>query len=191
MHLLIATIKFRVHRAWFAVRDWLQSPLTLVSRVGIKTGDRVVDYGCGAGSYALPAADVVGPEGHVFAVDENPLAVRHVRQAANDRGVTNMTVIESDRALPIASQSIDVVLLFDVIHDVADRQGVLAELQRVLKPQGLLAVRDHHLRETRLRGLMERQGAFRFVSQRGGLHRFAPDRASPVAQAGQSRAGSG
>jgi len=171
---LKAAIKFGVHRVWFAGRDLLQPPLSLVQRVGIKPGDRVVDFGCGSGSYSLPAAALAGPTGQVFAVDENTHAISCVERAVQHARVGNVTPIESSGALPLPSDSVDVVLLYDVIHDVTDQTGVLQELRRVLKPDGLRSVRDHHLPEQRLKEIVERPGLFRFVSVRRGLYRFAP-----------------
>ena len=187
MHTLVAAIKFGVHRIWFAGRDLLQPPMMLVSRVGIKPGDRVVDYGCGAGSYALPAAVLAGPAGHVFAVDENPHAIRHVQRAIRAQGASNLTVIHTDGVLPLPSQTVDVVLLYDVIHDVSDQQGLLAELHRVLQPQGLLSVRDHHHSEQRLRRLLAERGLFRFVTKTRGGYRFAPAPPEPAPDGSEAR----
>ncbi|MBU0608258.1 MAG: class I SAM-dependent methyltransferase [Armatimonadetes bacterium] len=172
---LKAAIKFGVHHVWFAGRDLLQPPLDLLRRVGIKPGDCVVDFGCGSGSYSLPAAALAGPTGQVFAVDENPHALRCVERTIRGEQVTNVTPIASDGRLPLESDSVDVVLLYDVLHDVRDQENALQELRRVLKPDGLLSVRDHHLSEQRLKDAIARPGLFRFVSVRRGLYRFAPE----------------
>lgn len=173
-----AGLKFWVHNLWFMGRDRLRPPLEMVRPLGLQPGDRVVDYGCGAGSYALPAADLVGPTGHVYAVDANPHAIRYVRDLVRERGLANVTVLESDRVLPLPSATVDVVMLNDVIHDLRDRPGVLRELHRVLKPAGALTIRDHHFSRQRLERVLTAQGLFRLVSSDRGLHRFAPQPAT-------------
>ena len=69
-----------------------------------------------------------------------------------------------DTGLPDAS--IDVVLLYDVFHDLSDGPKVLQELHRVLKPAGVLSFSDHHMSEEQIVAEMVRPGLFR-LSRRG------------------------
>jgi ubiquinone/menaquinone biosynthesis C-methylase UbiE len=87
---------------------------------------------------------IVGPSGHVHAVDIQPAAADMVRDRARGAGVANVTAIVADRDTGLASGSVDVVLLYDAIASIADRRGVLAELDRVLKPSGVLSVWVEH-----------------------------------------------
>jgi ubiquinone/menaquinone biosynthesis C-methylase UbiE len=111
---------------------------------GVEPGQTVLDYGCGPGHYTIPAAMIVGPSGHVHAVDIQPAAADMVRDRARGAGVANVTAIVADRDTGLASGSVDVVLLYDAIASIADRRGVLAELDRVLKPSGVLSVWVEH-----------------------------------------------
>jgi len=168
-----AAIEFGLHRLFFAMRDRRYPPLDLVQAAGIVPGNRVVDFGCGSGSHVVPAAMLTGPKGHVYAVDANPHAIRHVKRLVVDRGLTNVTVAQTERAVPLPPQTVDVVLLNDVLHALRDPQPVLCELQRVLKPEGHLVVSDHHLSRERLERMLGAQSLFRFVTTEGTLHRFA------------------
>jgi ubiquinone/menaquinone biosynthesis C-methylase UbiE len=63
--------------------------------------------------------------------------------------------------------SVDVALLYDVIHMVSEKDGVLAELARVLKPGGLLSVSDHHLEEPEVIATVQARGLFTLIRTGG------------------------
>lgn len=136
---------FGVHRLWFAVRDLLTPPEGILQAIGVGEGKRVLDYGCGAGGFSMAAARLVGPSGQVYAADGNAAAVQYVRGRVRREGLGNVQVIHTDRATGLGNGTIDTVLLCDVLHDLEDAEGVLRGLRRVLKPGGILSVRDHHL----------------------------------------------
>lgn len=138
-------VSFGVHRLWFAVRDLLTPPEGVLQAIGVGEGQRVLDYGCGAGSFSVAAARLVGLHGQVYAADGNAATVQYVRGRVRREGLGNVQVIHTDRATGLESGTIDTVLLYDVLHDLQDAAGVLRELRRVLKPGGILSVRDHHL----------------------------------------------
>ena len=125
---------------------------------GIRAGMTVVDFGCGPGRYTIPAARLVGAEGEIHAVDVHPLAIRMTERAAVVAGLKNIKTVRSDCATGIPSGSIDVVLLYDALHDVEDRDAVLGEIRRVLKSGGRIAYRDHSLQGEELRSLMRANG---------------------------------
>jgi len=143
----IRTLDFKLTLLWFRVRDLFSPPGRILDEVKIEEGFRVLDYGCGSGSFTLVAAERIGPSGRVYAADINPLALEHVQEAAAKRGLRNVEVIHTDCATGLESGTVDVVLLYDTYHDLEDPTGVLHELHRVLKPQGILSFSDHHMRE--------------------------------------------
>jgi len=134
----------------------------------------VLDYGCGIGSHVVAAAELVGESGKVYAVDIHPLAVRAVEKAAAKRGLRNLQALHTDRAVGLAGGSVDVVLLYDVLHHLAAPERVLGGLRRVLKPQGVLSVSDHHLRQDDIVGRVTSSGAFRLVERGKSTLKFAP-----------------
>lgn len=113
-------------------------------RAGVTEGRIVLDYACGPGYYTVEAARIVGPSGHVYAVDIQPAAAAMVSDRAVKAGLDNVTAITSGLDTGLPSASVDLVLLFDAIAGIVDKRGVLAELDRVLKPQGPLAVWVEH-----------------------------------------------
>lgn len=111
---------------------------------GLGPGLLVLDYGCGPGHYTVAAARLIGPKGRVHAVDIQPAAAKMVRDRARAARLENISTQVSDRDVDLASDSVDVVLLYDAIAGIGDKRGVLAELDRVLKPSGTLSVWVEH-----------------------------------------------
>lgn len=63
--------------------------------------------------------------------------------------LANVETIHSDCKTGLPDNSVDAVLLYDTFHDLSDPDGVLEELHRVLKPDGILSFSDHHMKKMR------------------------------------------
>jgi ubiquinone/menaquinone biosynthesis C-methylase UbiE len=162
----MSDFNFRGMSFIFKMRDIFQPPKKVLAEVKIEQGYSILDYGCGPGSYATVAAELVGEAGKVYALDIKPLAVEQVKKAAAEKGLTNIETILSDYATGLPDGSIDVVLLYDTLHDLREPDKVLAELHRVLKPGGLLSFSDHHLKEDEIVTRLTGNGLFQ-LSGRG------------------------
>lgn len=115
-------------------------------RIGIREGQMVLDFGCGSGDYTIPAAEIVGEEGVVYALDKNRGALDELMRKAEAEGLGNIERMETSGRLKIdlEGECIDVVLLYDVLHHyyfprAVDRERILHEVHRVLKPDGFLS----------------------------------------------------
>ena len=157
---------FRIMSSIFKVRDFLRPRREILKEMEIKPGFHILDYGCGPGSYSVIAAELVGPEGKVYALDIHPLAIQSVQNAASKKNLTNVETICSDCATGLENSSIDVVLLNDILHDLSDPNAVLEELYRVLKPGGILSCNDHHMKEADILTRITGKGLFR-LSKKG------------------------
>ena len=119
----------------------LIDPGTLWAELNLPPGITFLDLGCGQGNYALAAADRIGPTGVVYAVDlweEGIAALKERAARANLK-----PLVAPAGQVPIASLSVDVGFMATVLHDLAEAgtaAGALAEVARVLKPGGLLAI---------------------------------------------------
>ena len=110
---------------------------------GIHAGDTVLDLGSGAGVDALRAARLVGPTGHVIGVDMTPEMIERARENARKSGDTNLEFrLGEIEALPVESNSVDVVLSNCVINLVPDKHRAFQEIHRVLKPGGRFIISD-------------------------------------------------
>ncbi|QEE16911.2 class I SAM-dependent methyltransferase [Promethearchaeum syntrophicum] len=119
--------------------------IKILNEIPLKTGDIILDYGAGPGDYAIEAARMVLPNGHVFSADIHPLAEKYVQKKTESNGISNITTITTDCELYINDKSIDYVFIFDVIHHLENLQQHLNEFKRVLKPSGkLILLVEHH-----------------------------------------------
>jgi ubiquinone/menaquinone biosynthesis C-methylase UbiE len=125
--------------------------LKFLKKIGLKSGQRVLDFGCRVGHYTIPVAKVVGDGGIVFAVDKEQHALNELEQKARANNLKNVKIIKTSgqTTLDLESESIEVVLFYDVLHylEKNDRKQLYQEAQRVLKQNGLLSVYPKHTLE--------------------------------------------
>ncbi|MBN1693285.1 MAG: class I SAM-dependent methyltransferase [Dehalococcoidales bacterium] len=140
-------LDYKIMSLGFKIRDAFKPRSRILEEVGIKKGHKVLDYGCGPGGYVIPVTKSIGDSGVLYALDIHPLAVESVQTLISKKGLANVEVICSDCETGLADESVDVVLLYDILHHLENRDEVLSELHRVLKSEGVLSVTDHHLNE--------------------------------------------
>jgi len=162
---------FKLMSFQFKLRDFFRPRGKILKEVGIQPGFQVLDFGCGPGGYILPVAKLIGASGKIYALDVNPAAILTVKSLAA-RHKLNVETVLSDGATGLPDGSIDVALLYDVLHHLKNPGAVLAELRRVLKPDGILSVSDHHLEEQDIISRITGAGLFR-LSRKGKLYNFS------------------
>jgi len=137
-------------------QQWMQSGAqAFLMRAGIAEGQIVLDFGCNRGNYALPAARAVGQTGRIYALDRNAEALKELAAAAQKEGLENVQCLhltDDRRGIPLPAGSVDVVLLYDVLHrgylpEPEQREFVLRNIHRVLKASGLLSLYPTHLKK--------------------------------------------
>ena len=109
----------------------------------VEPGAIVLDLGCGAGTDLLIAAQMTGPTGRVIGVDMTSAMLDRARESADAMGLDNVALHEAlIESLPLADASVDAVISNGVIDLVPDKDAVLDEIDRVLRPGGRLQLAD-------------------------------------------------
>jgi ubiquinone/menaquinone biosynthesis C-methylase UbiE len=150
----------------------VRNPYKLLNAAGLKKGQKVVDVGCGPGFFTIPAAKIVGAEGHVYAVDVHPRAVARVKKKVEKMALTNVTPLcsnASNTGLP--GGSVDLAFLFGLRYIASGLESVISELHRVVKPGGILSFEKTRGPEGRLIKEVE-QGGFAYTGKCGRIFLF-------------------
>jgi ubiquinone/menaquinone biosynthesis C-methylase UbiE len=137
----------------------VRNPYKLLKAAGLENGYKVLEVGCGPGFFTIPAARIVGDEGHVYAVDIHPRAVERVKKKIEKEALSNITALcinASDTGLP--RESVDLAFLFGLRYIAGGLENVISELHRVLKPGGILSFEKTRGSESELIQEVERGG---------------------------------
>jgi len=128
-----------------------QDGVAFLRDIGVRQGDKVLDFGSRVGHYSIPAAFAVGRRGMVYALDKDSEPLDQLIGKAKELGLSNIKTMRTPARIDVAveNNTINVVLLYDVLHYFAlgNRRRLYQEAFRVLKPNGLLSVYPKHTAE--------------------------------------------
>ncbi|WP_029037377.1 arsenite methyltransferase [Salinimicrobium xinjiangense] len=110
---------------------------------GIRKGDTVIDLGSGAGNDCFVARHETGAEGKVIGIDFTPAMITKARINADKLGFNNVEFREGDiDDMPVNDDTADVIVSNCVLNLVPDKNKVIAEIFRTLKPGGHFSISD-------------------------------------------------
>ncbi len=126
--------------------DSFANPEENVRKMGVTEGNCVADLGAGSGAYTLALARAVGHAGVVYAVDVQKALLARIKNAATQQHLDTIETvwgnIEEPQGTHLKAALVDVALLSNVLFQVDDREALLREAKRIVKPTGTVVIID-------------------------------------------------
>jgi predicted methyltransferase len=136
--------------------DWLERPEReseelpdeVLEVMALEVGDVVADLGAGSGYYTRRMAPLVGPDGHVYAVDIQPEMLEILERNMGEEGITNVVTVLGEVDDPMLPPGeIDWIFLADVYHEFSDPEPMLEGMREALAPGGRVALLEYRVED--------------------------------------------
>ena len=113
----------------------------VLGEIALRENDILADIGCGIGYFSIPAAQLIGPNGMVYALDVKSEMIEEVEKRAKESNLDNIrTVITNEYDLKLEDKSVSCAFICTVLHEIEDRIKFLNETKRILRNTGKIAV---------------------------------------------------
>jgi ubiquinone/menaquinone biosynthesis C-methylase UbiE len=154
-------------------------PKAILAKLGLDAnGGDVLEFGCGYGTFTIPAALTV--RGKVYALDIEPEMLAISKAKADAAGLHNIELIQRDfveEGTGLADGTVDYVMLFNILH-AEERMELLREAWRILQPSGKLAIIHWNFDSVTPRGpsmgIRPKPGQCRVWAQEAGFAAISP-----------------
>ncbi|MHA1985490.1 MAG: class I SAM-dependent methyltransferase [Promethearchaeota archaeon] len=124
-------------------RKFIQKPETIAKRMNLKPGMIIIEIGPGKGSYTKAIANSVLPDGKVYALDIQESIINRLKKRIEKENIENIIPrIDDAYNLSFGDESVDRVLMIACLPEIPDPVRVLKELNRVLKPDGIISLSE-------------------------------------------------
>ena len=124
--------------------DGFLNPEEAIEAWDVRPGDKIADFGCGAGFFSVPFGQRVGPNGKVYALDIRPEALEATRAKVKLFHLFNIESQRADLELPrgsnIRDESLDKIVISNILFQVQNKNAVAQEAYRILRKGGSLMV---------------------------------------------------
>jgi len=152
---------FAKHLGEFQFKSWLNKNASeFLAEVGIIKGQSVLDFGCGSGTYTIPAAKLLGESGRVYALDVSRKALDRMEEKAKREGLRNIVRIDAsgEEDIPLEAETLDLMLVIDVLQEIDNKEALLDEAHRTLKIGGVITVYPMHMATEEVEELVTSRG---------------------------------
>ncbi|MFC4874199.1 class I SAM-dependent methyltransferase [Negadavirga shengliensis] len=121
-----------------------------ISNLPVTPSSVVADIGAGSGFYTFRIAPVV-PEGKVYAVEIQDNAIQYLKERSKESGQNNVEVVKGNEKSPnLPANTIDLVIMVDVYHELLYPREMLQEIKKALKPDGKLLLIEYRGEDPKL-----------------------------------------
>lgn len=118
----------------------LKNPYRLLESAGLRSGQKVLEVGCGPGFFTIPAAKMVGEKGLIYAIDVNQRAIKRIEEKKRKYGIDNIRPILGNAANSgLEDNSFDLAFVFGLRYIAGGLGNLVSEMQRILKAGGILS----------------------------------------------------
>jgi ubiquinone/menaquinone biosynthesis C-methylase UbiE len=118
-----------------------QPPELVLKTIGIKPGMIIGEVGAGRGRYTVQIASRIGPSGKVYANDIQEDYLKYIEKRCAEQGLTNVeTVLGSLTDPKLPSAALDMVIMVNVVHCLAEPVALFRNIKKSLKPGGVIAI---------------------------------------------------
>jgi len=157
---------FRIMSFMFGVVDLIKSNDNKLVPFNMKKGQTVIDYGSGTGRYLPKASEFVGDNGQVYAVDIHQLAIDSAYKRIKKYKLKNVKPVLTDgTTVDLPSSLADIIYALDMFHMVKDPGSLLVELNRLIKPNGILYLEDGHQARSSTREKVLKSGCWIIIKE--------------------------
>lgn len=116
-------------------------PYEILKKLGLQEGDIIADIGCGIGYFSIPAADIVGSKGIVYAMDIELEMIEETERRAVGNGMANIRpIVTAEYDLKVGDSTVSFAFACLVLHEVEDRVRFIREIKRILKGNGKIVI---------------------------------------------------
>jgi arsenite methyltransferase len=115
----------------------------IIETLALQLGQKVADIGAGGGYFSIRFAEIVGINGHVFAVDTNPDFLKFIEESAKEKGLRNVSTVLATENSPTLPEIVNLIFMRNVCHHIVDRIEYFRKLRKLLKPDGRIAIIEY------------------------------------------------
>lgn len=116
---------------------------SILNRLALERGMRVLDVGCGPGRLSVPAAHRVGPSGQVTALDLQPQMLQQAQARAEAGNSHNIQFVHGGIGTGVVpADTFERAILVTVLGEVVQKEAAMAEIYAALKPSGILSITE-------------------------------------------------
>ena len=146
-----------------------KNPYKILESAGLKKGQEVLEIGCGPGFFTIPASEIVGESGKVYAIDLNPFMIERVKKKIEEKDIKNVVAIIGNASKTnLPDESVNLAFIFGIRHVFGGIENVIAETRRVLKNNGTLSIETVRPAKSKLIEIIQKNG-FTYLEEKDRL----------------------